>query len=552
MKTLIDFGRITFFAGAPMREVLDWFKKDHAAGPQTHPAAGALPFAGLRETEPAAALDELSSWLESTGAVAEGHSGSGSEAGGDTLGQIHDAGQPHVGALIANYFGNAAGTQAARESTWKLLVQYQSRMARALGASMEGLFAAARKDPSLLPAAAARAAQALAACRTLTKICFIHYSSVPRKLRHFVHAIHARAERAGCANSPVSLHADHRSHTTVEQELLRLLMLQVSAPEMLAPEHVEVADRVVEQLGAQFTLRQPGVSDNPFCFDPASDAPPRRASAEAAAAGARYFGPGMGYDSLERIFKQLASAKFDDIKIFGKDIAPAAQLTAVQHLLTFWRAELSYVAPTHSPASGRVAIVHGLGQIWQKLSQSRAGSRELSIADSSANMDQLAENWALRDAGGNELGVELSPQRGAWVKCGALVGVSLQDRGEHWVGMIRRMHAGAGDSSHADIAILSREPREVSLRIVLGKYDDSVFTDASSKQFAGHAVHAIILADSADGALPNLLISPAEWKSGRVYEMQTKDGVRYLRGVHAARRGDDYVRATFEWLRTAA
>jgi hypothetical protein len=535
-----------------MLEVLDWFKKDHAAGPQTRPAASGVAFTGLRETEPATALNELAGWLESAGNAVDTRSDAESDSGGDKLSQIHDAGRPHVDALLASYFASAAGTQAARETMWKSLVQYQSKLTQALGVSAETLLAAARKDSSLLPAAATRAAQALAACRTLAKICLVHYSSVPRKLWRYAYAIHARAEKGGGATSPIGLHADHRSHATVEQELLRLLLLQMSAPEMLAPEQIEVADRVVEQLGAEFTLRQPGVCDNPFCFDPAGDAPPRRASAAPAAAGARYFGPGIGYDSLERIYKQLASAKFDDIRLFGKDISPAAQLTAVQHLLTFWRADCSYVPPAHAPARGSLEIVHGFVQVWQQLAQSHTGPRELSIADSYENMQQPPDTWTLRDAGGNELGVELPPQRGAWLKCGALVGVSPRDRGERWVGMIRRMHAGAGGSSHADIAILSREPREVSLRIVLGKHDDSVFTDASSKQFAGHTVHAIILTDGAGGAQPNLLISPTEWKSGRVYELQAKDGVRYLRGMQAARRGDDYVRATFGWLPATA
>jgi hypothetical protein len=65
-------------------------------------------------------------------------------------------------------------------------------------------------------------------------------------------------------------------------------------------------------------------------------------------------------------------------------------------------------------------------------------------------------------------------------------------------------------------------------------------------------VHAIILTDGAGGALPNLLMSSTGWKSGRVYEMQAKDAVRYLRGMQAARRGDDYVRATFAWLPATA
>ena len=80
-------------------------------------------------------------------------------------------------------------------------------------------------------------------------------------------------------------------------------------------------------------------------------------------------------------------------------------------------------------------------------------------------------------------------------------------------------------------------------------YEDGVFSDASSKQFAGHTVHAVILSDGAEGSQPpNLLLPPAEWQEGRIYEAQAKEGSRLLRCLQAIRRGEDYVRATFEWL----
>jgi hypothetical protein len=53
---------------------------------------------------------------------------------------------------------------------------------------------------------------------------------------------HGDAE-ADCAAKPVRMHAAQKAPTTVTQELLRLLMLQSSSPEMMAPEQIEVADR---------------------------------------------------------------------------------------------------------------------------------------------------------------------------------------------------------------------------------------------------------------------------------------------------------------------
>ncbi len=90
----------------------------------------------------------------------------------------------------------------------------------------------------------------------------------------------------------------------------------------------------------------------------------------------------MGYDSLERIARQVGAARLEEFKAFGKDIAPRVQLSTVQHLLTFWRADCPYAPPAHEPASGTLQVVHGYGQLWQYLSEVHDGPRELSLADS--------------------------------------------------------------------------------------------------------------------------------------------------------------------------
>ena len=214
------------------------------------------------------------------------------------------------------------------------------------------------------------------------------------------------------------MHDTHKTVTTVAQELLRLLLPQVSAPEMMAPEQVEVADRVVEQLGEDFTLRPRGVTDNPFCFDPASDLPPRRASGGQAApdAGARYFGPGIGLDALERVYKQLATARSADIKVFGKDLAPHTQIATVQHLLMFWRAESPYSPPAHSQATGDLHIIHRYAQIWRCLSRSRSAAGGLTIEPDEGDDPQAEETWMLRAAGGNELGAEIPQHSSGWAR----------------------------------------------------------------------------------------------------------------------------------------
>ena len=497
-----------------MVDVLDWVKKridDNTTAPQKGAPAGTDLPRNPSRTSPVTVLVELSARLDAAGSA-----GADPKARSAALASIQDASAAPVATLLTQYLANAAGTPAAREAAWKSLTGFQTRLTQALciaaGAEL----------------AAASAVRALSACRTLAKLHLVHQAAVPGRLWHVVYALHAAAEKAGFAATPVHAQSDSRTMTTVEHELLRLLMLHVSAPDRLAPEEVELADRIVERLGAEFTLRQPGVADNPFCFEPGSESGPRRAKDGPPAATARYFGPGMAYESLQR---------------FGKDTAAGAQLNAMEHLLALWRGDAAEAAPALEPATGTVRVLHGYAEVWSDLSRTRNGG-ELSLAATSPNVPRPAETWNLRGIGASELVVEVPQERRASVKSGGLVGL-LRDGSEHWVGMIRRLQVRPDGGLHANIAVLCRAPEARTLRQLFNKGEDRPYTEAASKQFGMSSVRALILAAEA-GQPVNLLLPPERWAAGRVLELEKDSELHYLRGVQVVRRGDDYVLATFE------
>jgi hypothetical protein len=117
------------------------------------------------------------------------------------------------------------------------------------------------------------------------------------------------------------------------------------------------------------------------------------------------------------------------------------------------------------------------------------------------------------------------------------------------MGMVRRIHAQPDGRLQADISLMSRTPQAHTLRKVLQKGEDRVFTDASARQFGMSLVRALILADGAEPGRPaNFMLPPESWAEQRIFELQNDAAPRYLRGLQIVRRGDDYVRATFEWV----
>jgi hypothetical protein len=523
----------------------------HPDHPMRDPASAAKLFAELREADPLTALRDLSAWLEE----AKDISGDQEKVRGDILSLIQEAGDMHVVKLLAQFIARQSDQQAARESNWNALNHYMKALTGALCASARHLFEQAEGDPSLQLLAAAGTARGLHACRMMAKLYLVHYLSVPPKLWQLAYAVHGDAEKADCAAKPVRMHAAQKAPTTVTQELLRLLMLQSSSPEMMAPEQIEVADRVIELLGGDFTLRARGSADNAFRFDPGSDQPPQLAtdSPPEPDADIRYFGPGMGIDALLRLHTELAQMRrAADTKPFGKDILPHVQVSAIRHLLLFWGQASPYTAPARTEATGTLLVIHGYAQIWQHFSRVRSATSEMSLAEDGDGPTQAPETWTVQDTGGNELGAEIPPRSSNWARSGDVVAVSMHGDDKYWLGLIRSMHAEPGRGTHANIAILSREPQAGQLRLVIEQGDVNAFTETAARQFAFNSVRAIILSDGSAGSQKaNFLLPPEHWEGGRVYEGTVAGTVRQLHSLQLLRRGDDYVRASFEWVSVA-
>ena len=529
--------------------MLDWIKKDHGhpGHPMRSPAAAAKLLAEMRDFDPLTALNELSAWLDAVKAIPSNDETVRSEI----LSLIQEASGAHVSALMAPFLVPHKDKRATRESDWNTLNDYVRRLTSALGASARILLTQSATIPSLQLPGAAAAARGIHASRMLAKVYLLRYFSVPPKLWRLAYVVHGDAEKAGCATTPVRMHATQKASTTVTQELLRMLMLQSSSPEMMSPEHIEVADRVIEQLGGDFTLRPRGVADNPFCFDPASDHPPHRAPVQPSNpdSGIRYFGAGTGYDALDRLYQQLVSTGIADSKTSGKDIPFHTQISVIKQLFAFWGQASPYFPPARTPATGTLQVVQGYGQIWQHLSHVRSNSTELTLVEDGDVAAHAPETWALHDVGGNELGAEIPQRSSDWVRCGDLVGVTMQGSDECWLGVIRSMHAERDRSRHAKIYIMSRDPQAVEMRPVIAKGEVNVLSEAAARQFGFKHVRAIIVSDGAGAPQnANFLLPPDSWEEGRVYEATIGGASRFLRSLQLLRHGDDFVRATFEWV----
>ena len=533
--------------------MLEWIKSPGSGpeDPMRSPASASAMLAQLRESDPVTTLGELRGWLASLGNAPDFEERPRSEV----LGLIQEAGAAHLAKLLRQYLADTGENQVLRATKWKAMFAYAASLAEVQCASAERLQALTRTDPSALGAAAVGAVRGIRASRMLAKLCLIHYIDAPPSLWKHAYSVHAGAEAHGCANIAVHPHRSERISTTATQDLLRLLLVHVAAPETLASEQIEIADRVAEQIGEDFALRPRSAADNPFCFDPDGEHPPQRATPESQTTAARYFGPGVGLDALTRLHKQMSGSDDKDASVFGKDIASHAQLATIEHLLRIWGPTPPRAAPVHSPAKGELLVVHGYAGVHKHLSAGDAkasASRGLELASDDDLQPQTPEAWTIHDAGGSEVGAEMPQPDANWARSGMLVTFSVSGRNEWWLGMIRRTHADIDKSTHVDIQLISRKPTAVPLRPQATGSPGGAEWKASAGTFAFVNVNAILLPDASQtGGTPHLLLPPESWKEGRVYEAMLEEGKRDLKLVRVLQRGEDFVRAAFEWLPVA-
>ena len=98
----------------------------------------------------------------------------------------------------------------------------------------------------------------------LIKWDYLRYGPVERELWAFMGAAYLEAERTGMSQMLVSLRKDRGTQTSVEREYLRALALGCASLDQLAPDSMEIADRLIRYMLP--TLRISHTPGSGACF----------------------------------------------------------------------------------------------------------------------------------------------------------------------------------------------------------------------------------------------------------------------------------------------
>ena len=438
---------------------------------------------------------------------------------------------------------------------WQGVHAYAKALAEAYAASIAEYQAAKNKSTEFrqqLPLICVRWVRAIG---EQLKLELMRYLDIEPAVWQQLAACQRFVESEQIAESMVLPYAGHVIHVSPQRELLRALLLYVSAPDELAPDQIEVSHRIAGRLASFFDLKREADADCPYRFDLAAAAAPRRTDGTDTP-DSRYFGAVRALPAVEKIEKQNEDDPVWQERRFGSEFTPSGKLTVLKHLLAWWTRQPPLRHQDHRGIDTKVDVIHGFRLISQmvtriELAASAEGGEQAGRLGLAADepVDYSAEAWTVTDISVDEIGVRLAKSEGNWVKIGDLCGIRTQNNPLWWVGTIRRIHTDAQGAVHLVIAIVAKKPLSIWLR-ALGKGAEKASNwETSSGSFQYTYLPAIVLPDAHNSYRnATLLLEPGAFVPGNYYQALMGENSRELKLLNLLAEGEDFEQIGFEWL----
>jgi hypothetical protein len=392
------------------------------------------------------------------------------------------------------------------------------------------------------------------------KVRHLNYQGVDNQVWGRLYRYYRIAEQTKLEHRPARPYRGETNPTTPQQELLRPLMLEVGALESLAPEHAELASRMVARVAGAFTIAGAPSEANPFSIDLAQSASPYQyGDTPPTTPTARFFGPGTAMERLKELLDREAANPLPGARKDGEEFSRWDVVRVLKHLLRYWGPDRPFRLNKRTRADSKVHILHSLDSIRRVVIQvgtDQFASIEATYAErgqqlslEAEELDVAPEIWDEKDVSDNGIGVEVPQKHGDWVKIGRLCAVKRADADYWWVGVIRRLDAKIGKVS-AGIEILSKNPASMWLKLVgkEGQYASTWATSTGSHRY--DYVSSVMLESERDAATLGsvLAIDPKEYHEDMVCEALIGEKSRLIKLGATRDSGDDFVIVAFSWM----
>ena len=423
-------------------------------GNPDHPMADAREARRILEELPAQdplkALEELAHWHESL-SHAEGFR---PEQRIELLLLVDDAAQLRVRKLTREYLAQALGSRFQENRLWTALHEYWRQAALALARAVDLFVQGAKGAESargLLPLLLARA---LRAAGQQIKWMHMRYGPYDYAVWGVLNRVYAYAESRRLAQAGVALYPGLAAESTPALEFARAALFSAAAPEGLLPAEIDLAERIVGDLCARFTVSAASGPGLPYWTDlDKAMAPQRALQAPAPMPGLRCFGAGSALEEVKRMAERIRAT---DALPSGFNLGQGDQaeevLEVLEHLALYWSPQPPERKHKRHRVSSLLTVANGLARVIDILGSGSASG---------------AETWVIENVSAGGFGAMVPQVKGDWLRVGALVAIQPEG-GNNWVvGMIRRVSKTPDQRARVGIQTLSRSP-SVSQFVVRG------------------------------------------------------------------------------------
>ncbi|MFN0314929.1 MAG: hypothetical protein ACKVQA_07820 [Burkholderiales bacterium] len=420
-------------------------------------------------------------------------------------------------------------TRFQENRIWSAVYEFWTQLAEAYRFCLSTYEVGALGSQALKPHLPKIIARTIRARGNQLKWALMRYDAVDLKIWEDLGRLYSIAEAYGIQSNQVQVYRASQQDSSIERELLRVLTLAVSAPDVLLPIQIEIADRVVNRSTENFQISAKRQPELLFAFDLENpQAPGRVSSAHRASASMRYFGAAH---AAKGILKPLI-ASLRHHKIIPRDlnlgIHPSTEevLDTVQHLEKNWCAEPPRRTVVRKRREEKVSVVHDYEEVV-----ANAGGLFLEYPFVSND-----EKWILENEGGGGLGAFVAKPHGAWLRAGSLIALRADD-GLSWsIGVVKRVSADRDRNRLVGIQLISTGGTAVTLLPAAG----TGWADSPD----GEICVLLPSENSIDSGTVTILLRPGLYATGAM-EMRAHDHRYFLTPMKRIMQGEDFEVAKF-------
>ncbi|EXI76158.1 MAG: hypothetical protein AW07_00672 [Candidatus Accumulibacter sp. SK-11] len=479
--------------------------------------------AELLVERPGNAVDEVTSWFESL----KHASNFRVDRYFDVLRQLDEAAQPHLRRLARDYVQSPHLSPAEQGRIWTRCHAFWSEVA----ASYSLCLARARLNSTSKGSEALKAslplaeARLLAARRCQLKWRAYRYVAAGAELWQSLGASCLAAEQAGYAQKSLQLYPGQHGLSNVQQQYIHALVLGASSMDGLAPEQIELADRLIAHFLSAFVLAAVPRSDSVYWVDAATGDPPAPLSRRPAVLrpSLRYLSPGPALAALNELIHRVEHGELPADLNLGGEYPPKVVLAVLRHLRPYWALQPPQRRHRRHAVRTQMTVLEGFEQCYMVF----AGAT-LHLQGDAARQQWLVDNISL---GGFRALLDASPEGS--VRLGALLCMQAEGADNWLLGVVRRLGVLPDGVASVGVQVLSRRARSVDLR------------PRRSGFAAAVAIPGICLGEHGDAGVLRIVLPPGGFQVRESLDLSLDGQLSVLVPLEVEEGGADFEIALF-------